>query len=175
MPVRGNAAIDSQRDLCQNGAVRKVKPSQHKQPMKPLSTATAAMIALAAWLNVGLLAADSSAPVAPDHPAIVGPATNATLAHGWYGPGYDAGTGYFNPAVSSQYNPYPYYNIVGGESYAPLYQSDLPDQNESPLNPPAALSRHVVSGTRLNDHRSGLSLTKKAAQAVPPRSSADVH
>ena len=171
----GATAVDLHRDLCQNGLMRRVKPIQHKLHMKTVQTAAAAMVALSAWLNISLLAADTTATIAPDHPAIVGQATKATLAHGWYGPGYDARTGYFNPALSSQYNPYPYYNIVGGESFAPLFQEALPDQNESPLNPPAALSRHVVSGTRLNDHRSGLSLTKKAAQAVPPRSSADVH
>ena len=70
------------------------------------------------------------------------PNGNGTLATGWYGPGWDGGYGYFNPVRTPEYNPYPYYNIVGGEPYGPLYEYDLPDQNESPFNPAVALTRH---------------------------------
>ena len=68
-------------------------------------------------------------------------------ATGWYGPGSDDNDGYFNPGYD-QWNLYPYYNIVGGESYTvsnPAYYWDLPNQDESPLNPGAALTKHVIT------------------------------
>jgi len=65
-----------------------------------------------------------------------------TWVTGWFGPGWDGGYGYFYPPFD-EYNPYPYYNIVGGESYDDdIYEQSLPDQYESPYNPPAALTRH---------------------------------
>ena len=85
---------------------------------------------------------------------------------GWYGPGEDGGTGYFNPAVSGEYNPYPFYNIVGGESFGALYEYSLPNQNESPFNPGAALTRHGVNAPRTGS----FSLRKKSAQVAPVRS-----
>ena len=60
---------------------------------------------------------------------------------GWYGPGWDGNPGYFNPSTD-QYNPYPFLNIVGGQSFDTSGAQDLPNQNESPYNPAAALSRH---------------------------------
>jgi hypothetical protein len=73
-----------------------------------------------------------------------------TTVTGWYGPGANGyNMGYFDPYYD-QYNPYPYYNIVGGEAYSgqpvtvPYYSTDMPDQNESPYNPEAALTRHFV-------------------------------
>jgi hypothetical protein len=66
-----------------------------------------------------------------------------SLSSGWYGPGYDGNFGYFDPSYD-EYNPYPYYDIVGGESYDDLYFDDLPDQDESPYNPGPALTQHGV-------------------------------
>jgi len=81
-------------------------------------------------------------------------------SYNWYGPGWDGGFGYFDPdydtgdfiggtEIYDQYNPYPFFNIVGGQQYdigfgniIPLYEFNLPDQYESPYNPPAALTRH---------------------------------
>jgi len=84
----------------------------------------------------------------------------SSLSTGWYGPGYNASYspdsgivysasyGYFSPSTS-QYNPYPYYNIVGGEVYpdygiTPSYVNDLPFQMESPYNPGPALTSHGI-------------------------------
>lgn len=70
----------------------------------------------------------------------------------WFGPGWDGGYGYFYPP-NDQYNPYAWLNLVGGFQYdtlvpvafaAPEYEFELPDQYESPYNPPAALTRHLV-------------------------------
>jgi len=67
-----------------------------------------------------------------------------TTLTGWYGPGWDGSYGYFNPDFD-QYNPYPYYNIVGGQTYdTDIATADLPDQSESPYNPAAALTRHQI-------------------------------
>jgi len=67
-----------------------------------------------------------------------------SLSTGWYGPGWDGSFGYFNPEFD-QYNPYPFYNIVSGQSNDPnITDNDLPDQNESPYNPAAALTRHQL-------------------------------
>jgi hypothetical protein len=66
----------------------------------------------------------------------------ANSTGGWYGPGWDGNWGYFNPNFD-QYNPYPFYNIVGGFSYdSDTTVNDLPYQFESPYNPAAALTRH---------------------------------
>jgi len=65
-----------------------------------------------------------------------------TTVTGWYGPGWSGWHGYFDPYYD-QYNPYPYYNIVGGETYSfDTFSFDLPVQHESPYNPAAALTRH---------------------------------
>jgi hypothetical protein len=69
----------------------------------------------------------------------------------WYGPGSDDNYGYFNPYID-QLNYYPYYNIVGGEAYDSLYINDLPYQNESPLNPAAALTRHTITDATAHNH-----------------------
>jgi hypothetical protein len=69
---------------------------------------------------------------------------------GWYGIGYDGKYGYFNPYLTPQINPYPYPNIVGGEAYEDLYINSLPDQNESPYNPAAALTHHTELFPELN-------------------------
>lgn len=69
----------------------------------------------------------------------------------WYGPGSDDNSGYFNP-VDDQLNFYPYYNIVGGASYDVLYVNDLPDQNESPYNPAAALTFHTIIDPTAYNH-----------------------
>jgi hypothetical protein len=78
-----------------------------------------------------------------------------SLQTGWYGVGSAEKTGvngledvgYFNPA-QDEFNPYPFYNIVGGESFTdgPTFNTvgDLPFQYESPLNPGPALTRHGV-------------------------------
>ena len=145
--------------------------------MKIIKTAIATTVALAACSNIGLLAADTtvatSPAVQPAHPKIGGPAPGQTLSNGWYGPGWDGGMGYYNPAVSGQYDPYPFYNIVGGESYGLLYVYSLPNQNESPFNPAAALTRHemTLSLRSINSAK----LTKEAAQPVPPSSAPDAH
>ena len=68
-------------------------------------------------------------------------ANNYTYEAGWFGPGYNGESGYFNPK-DDQFNPYPYPNVVGGVAYAPMYKMDLPCQNESPWNPQAALTEH---------------------------------
>jgi len=112
--------------------------------MKKIKTTIAVTVLLAACVSIPLFAAST----------------------GWYGPGEDGGTGYFNPAVSGEYNPYPFYNIVGGESFGALYEYSLPDQNESPFNPQAALTRHGVNLPRMD----GLSFKKKVVQVVPARS-----
>jgi hypothetical protein len=69
-----------------------------------------------------------------------------TYATGWFGPGYDGGSGYFDPMWhNTQFDPYPYPNIVGGERYGTVYGTwDLPCQNESPYRPGPALSSHEV-------------------------------
>ena len=140
--------------------------------MKIMKSAIAATVMLAACINTGLLAADTN-PAAtpatqPAQPKTSGHAIGQSLSHGWYGPGHDGGTGYYNPSVSGQYNPYPFYNIVAGESYGPMYGSDLPDQYESPYNPAAALTQHGL-GAPSQLHLMN-SLRKKATQAVPPPS-----
>jgi hypothetical protein len=73
-----------------------------------------------------------------------------TTVTGWYGPGSDDNMGYFDPYYD-QFDPYPNYNVVGGEQYPnygnpsiPTYIWDLPDQNESPYNVGPALTRHGV-------------------------------
>jgi hypothetical protein len=104
-------------------------------------TILAAVIALTLLSDARMLAADTNN-VAPVKVKPNASPSGLTLATGWYGPGWDGGYGYFNPARTPQYNPYPYYNIVGGEPYGPLYENDLPDQNESPFNPAPALTRH---------------------------------
>ena len=137
--------------------------------VKKIKTAIAAMVVLAVCASAGLFAADTNVTATPNIHKGIGSGGSGTWATGWYGPGHDGGTGYFNPR-SDQLNPYPYYNIVGGEAYGPLYQYDLPDQNESPLNPQAALTRHGVAGPRqnnVNDRMSSLSSRKKAARVVP--------
>jgi opacity protein-like surface antigen len=138
--------------------------------MKKVKTTIAATVALAACVSAGLLAADTDATITANHSETNGQGGNGTLATGWYGTGYDGGTGYFNPARSDEYNPYPFYNIVGGESFGVFYEYNLPDQNESPLNPQAALTRHGVTAPHLKHRMSSLNLRKKAAQVVPTRS-----
>jgi hypothetical protein len=72
----------------------------------------------------------------------------------WYGPGSDDNAGYFNPEID-QWDQYPNYNIVGGESYtthSPAYFFSLPYQNESPLNPGAALTYHGVNDPTATSH-----------------------
>jgi hypothetical protein len=69
------------------------------------------------------------------------PDDNESIATGWYGPGEGESHGYFNPEWM-QYNPYPFYNIVAGEHYAPMYDESLPGQHESPFNPSPALTFH---------------------------------
>jgi len=65
-----------------------------------------------------------------------------TTVDGWYGPGWSGWYGYFDPTYN-EYNPYPYYNIIGGETYNDdTFEQDLPYQHESPYNPAAALTRH---------------------------------
>jgi len=65
-----------------------------------------------------------------------------TTVIGWYGPGWDGGYGYYYPP-GDQYNPYPYYNIISGNTYLnDVADPELPEQYESPYNPPAALTRH---------------------------------
>jgi len=66
-----------------------------------------------------------------------------SLESGWYGPGSDDNDGYFNPEID-EFNPYPYYDIVGGEHYDDLYSDDLPDQDESPFNTAPALTEHGI-------------------------------
>jgi hypothetical protein len=72
----------------------------------------------------------------------------------WYGPGADFGPtgayqgteegfGYYNPE-NDQYDPYPYFNIVGGAEYSTNFSRTLPDQFESPYNPGPALANHHV-------------------------------
>jgi hypothetical protein len=75
-------------------------------------------------------------------PQFNGQANYHTTVIGWYGPGWDGLYGYFNPYFD-QYNPYPFYNIVGGFSFDTDFLIwDLPNQNESPFNPSTALTRH---------------------------------
>ncbi len=142
-----------------------------------MKTAIAATIALAACMNIELRAADTTVATTPSvQPAqskITSPAPGQSLSHGWYGPGYDGGTGYYNPAISGQYDPYPFYNIVGGEPYAPLYEHSLPNQNESPFNPPAAMTRHGIGA--LQQTHQPKSLKKSATQPVPTSSVPDAH
>jgi len=105
---------------------------------------------------------------------------NFTHSTGWYGPGTDDKTGYYNPKYDpkkyelTDYNfyptdPYPFYNVIAGWSYdntsstlnfdvfnvVPTYSWDMPDQNESPFNPDAALTQHGVineaAGKRFKD------------------------
>jgi hypothetical protein len=145
--------------------------------MKLIKTAITATVMLAACLNTRLLAADTNLAAAlatqPTQPKISSPAIGQSLSHGWYGPGYDGGTGYYNPAVSGEYNPYPFYNIVGGESLGTLYGYSLPNQNESPYNPQAALTRH---GLGLPSQLQPMSnVKKKAAQPAEPPSAPDGH
>ena len=148
--------------------------------MKLIKTAITATVLLAACLNTGLLAADTTpaatpaAPVVqPAQPKIGGHAIGQSLSHGWYGPGYDGGTGYYNPVISGEYNPYPFYNIVGGESFGALYEYNLPNQNESPYNPQAALTRHGL-GVSSQMYPMG-KVRMKATQAAPPPSAPDGH
>jgi hypothetical protein len=73
----------------------------------------------------------------------------------WYGIGADFGPtgtyqggvegfGYYNPR-QDQENPYPFFNIVGGETFdTNVLDNDLPDQFESPYNPGPALSNHHI-------------------------------
>jgi opacity protein-like surface antigen len=138
--------------------------------MKKMKTTIAATVALAVCVSAGLLAASTDATITANHSETNGQGGNGTLTTGWYGTGYDGETGYFNPARSDEYNPYPFYNIVGGESFGILYEYNLPDQNESPLNPQAALTRHGVTAPHLKHRMSSLNLRKKAAQVVPTRS-----
>jgi len=152
----------------------KNRTNQEKYGMNRLKTAIAAALVLAAGMGAGLFAADTNTPSALNLPKIAAPSATTTPAHGWYGPGYDSGTGYFDPAVS-EYDPYPYYNIVGGESYAPLYQDSLPDQKESPFNPPAGLTRHGINGFGFGHRMNGLSIRAKTQQALPPAGVSDVH
>jgi hypothetical protein len=107
-----------------------------------------AMVAVAAALTGGA-AAEAPGGVESSEARISTTNGPSGMSTGWYGVGSERGTGYFNPAVSGEYNPYPYYNIVGGESFAALFSYDLPDQNESPWNPPAALSRHRMTRSSL--------------------------
>jgi hypothetical protein len=72
-----------------------------------------------------------------------GEANNYSLVTGWYGTGWDGGEGYFYP-LWDQYNPYPFYNVVGGEVYSDAYYDEMPNQYESPFNPQAALTRHGI-------------------------------
>ena len=72
------------------------------------------------------------------------PDDNESIATGWYGPGEGETHGYFNPRYH-QYNPYPYFDIVGGDTYASLFVQDLPRQHESPFNPSPALTKHMVN------------------------------
>jgi hypothetical protein len=130
--------------------------------MKRLMTIVAT-VALAARANAGL-----PAPAAPTPAKANIPSAGQTLAHGWYGPGWDGGVGYFNPKWTSQYNPYPYYNIVGGESYGLLYVDGLPDQFESPFNPAMALTEHGVRLSRQYLKPAVLTLRKAPAPAAPP-------
>jgi hypothetical protein len=136
--------VDAPQIMCLNRIVRVTRTY----------TILAAVIALALFPNARSLAADTNN-VAPVKIKAKAKANNtaggSTLATGWYGPGWDGGHGYFNPARTPQYNPYPYYNIVGGEPYGAMFESDLPDQNESPYNPAAALTRHAGAATMLHD------------------------
>ena len=145
--------------------------------MKLMKTAIAATVMLAASINTGLLAADTNlvtTPAAqPAQPKISGHAIGQSLSHGWYGPGYDGGTGYYNPAVSGEYNPYPFYNIVGGESFGALYEYNLPNQNESPYNPQMALTRHGL-GMSSQIYPMGKA-RQKATPPVPAPSTPDGH
>jgi hypothetical protein len=144
--------------------------------MKKLKTALATIVVLAAGVGTGLLAADTDAtktPKTPNDAKTTGQSSSGTLAAGWYGTGYDGNLGYFNPARSGQANPYPFYNIVGGETYGALYELNLPDQNESPLNPQAALTRHSVNTFQNNAVvlPIGLSLRTNAARVAPTHNS----
>ena len=70
----------------------------------------------------------------------------------WYGPGSDDNGGYFDPYYD-QFNPYPYPNIVGGVAYGTTYGVwDLPDQDESPFNPGAALTLHGIYNPTANNY-----------------------
>jgi len=84
----------------------------------------------------------------------IGCCDNTPWYDSWYGIGADFGPinayhgseegfGYFNPS-GDQYNPYPYFNIVGGEVFSTNFFRDLPDQFESPYNPGPALTNHKV-------------------------------
>ena len=173
--------IDTRRSLCLNHIKRALRRAwsgetnirKNKKLVKKIKTTIAATVALAACMSAGLFAAGTDAAIAPNYHRTHVQGGSGTLATGWHGTGYDGGTGYFNPAHSDQYNPYPFYNIVGGESYGILYEYKLPDQNESPLNPQAALTRHALGAPRLKsvrDRMSTLSLRKKAARVIPARS-----
>ncbi len=65
------------------------------------------------------------------------------------------GGGYFDPEYD-QWNLYPYYNIVGGATYptgsGAQFTFALPDQNESPFNPAAALTQHQLSNPTAASH-----------------------
>jgi hypothetical protein len=131
--------------------------------MLKIITTMALAVALAAGLGAVARAADTNAVVAASgHQSKAQPATG-TWATGWYGPGYDGGSGYFNPSFD-EYNPYPYYNIVGGEAFGPMYEFHLPDQNESPLNPAAGLTRHGMGGVQPGYRAGFLSAGERAAQ-----------
>jgi hypothetical protein len=65
-----------------------------------------------------------------------------------YGPtgtyhGTEEGFGYFDPQTS-QFDAYPYYNVVGGVTYSTNFSRTLPDQYESPYNPGPALTNHKI-------------------------------
>jgi hypothetical protein len=78
-----------------------------------------------------------------NQPDVNGQGNYQTEFTGWYGPGWSGWHGYFDPYYD-EYNPYPYYNIVGGVTYnSNTTVFDLPTQHESPYNPAAALTRHV--------------------------------
>ena len=115
-----------------------------------------------------------------NYASINGQLNYGTVWSGWYGPGagieyygyltsanvsassyysyYDVG--YFNPYRTPQFNPYPYPNIVGGYNYYNYDHDvtgggygvpDLPDQNESPYNPGAALTMHGIANPTYRD------------------------
>jgi hypothetical protein len=104
-----------------------------------------------------------------------GEANDFTHITGWYGPGSDDLTGYYNPYSDPDENyvtyynfyptdAYPFYNIIAGWSYTgngtldgvtpivPVYYWDLPYQNESPFNPPAALTQHGILNPSQTSH-----------------------
>jgi hypothetical protein len=101
---------------------------------------------------------------------------NYTHSTGWYGPGADGYAGYYDPAHDPDQNhptyfnfyptdPYPFYNIIAGYSYTgvamvhgahpvvvPTGTYAMPDQNESPFNPNAALTQHGILNPSATSH-----------------------